>query len=521
MLTPKERLKTEVRHMDSNSVQVTKVAKTSAINHFEQVMSAPLIKATTEEPVSRHKLSDGATPAKNMYPSLVKEEPSKSAELMNHELSPLNRKNPQNNRLTKRPSDKQQFEPIADETDAKQTTSSHHFQDSNMTQAAKLNLRLQQGPKPLKTDGSISVNEPTQYQHNKVSEHPNPILKPENTSKQHKTESPTLEKASTEVHNSALTHAATQDLSLQQGPKPLKTNGNIAVNESTLHQHNKVSEHPSPILKPENISKQQKTESPTLKKANAEVHNSTLTHAATQDLNLQPSPKQLKTDTTQGGGDSQAFAQQVKTAKQAALFVRAEKPSRSNSELSSTPLMTKPSRHVDNAPVLSSGSKMLKAEKSQEEPHIQHHISAQQNNTPGQIILANLKMPEPMNQQLHNLVSQLIDKVQILVPNLGNQNRVQLVLEQGQLKGTEITITLQNNQLNVTLSHSGQHTELLQQLRPELLERLQKMNTDQQVRVITTSHEQAAQNDHQEQGQHESSQKSRVFDLWLEEQENA
>ena len=449
MLTPKERLKTEDRHMDNNSVQVTKVAKTSAINHFEQVMNAPLIKAKTEKPMSRHKLSDGTNPEKNKRPSLVTEEPSKSAELMNHELSPLNRKTPMSRHLPKMPSDKQRIDPIVVETDSKQANSSHHIQDPNLTQDAKPNLSLQQGPKQLKTDG------------------------------------------------------------------------NIAVNESTQHQHNKVSERPNPILKPENISKQQKTESTTLEKVSNEVHNSTLTHTATQNLNLQPSPKQLKTDATQGGGDSQAFAQQVKAAKQTALFVQAEKPSCSNSELSSTPLMTKPSRHVDNAPVLSSGSKMLKAEKSQEEPHIQHHISAQQNNTPGQIILANLKTPEPMNQQLHNLVSQLVDKVQILVPNLGNQNRIQLVLEQGQLKGTEITITLQNNQLNVTLSHSNQHTELLKQLRPELLERLQKMNTDQQVRVITTSHEQAAQNGHQEQGQHESSQKSRVFDLWLEEQENA
>lgn len=377
MLTPKERLKTEDRHMENNSVQVTKVAKTSAINHFEQVMNAPLIKAKTEKPMSRHKLSDGTNPEKNKRPSLVTEEPSKSAEHISPDQISLNEHAALSKSLSPQvQSATHRITATVEAKDSKQPSSSNPIQELGFTQH------------PMSTLGQLHSKE------------------------------------------------------------PIKGEASISDNTASV-------------------------------------------------------------STTHGQASSQA------------LFVQAEKPSRSNSELSSTPLMTKPSRHVDNAPVLSSGSKMLKAEKSQEEPHIQHHISAQQNNTPGQIILANLKTPEPMNQQFHNLVSQLVDKVQILVPNLGNQNRVQLVLEQGQLKGTEITITLQNNQLNVTLSHSNQHTELLKQLRPELLERLQKMNTDQQVRVITTSHEQAAQNGHQEQGQHESSQKSRVFDLWLEEQENA
>ncbi|WP_445945822.1 hypothetical protein [Shewanella sp.] len=148
------------------------------------------------------------------------------------------------------------------------------------------------------------------------------------------------------------------------------------------------------------------------------------------------------------------------------------------------------------------------------------------NNTPGNIILSNLKTPEPMSFERQQLISQLIDKVQILIPSLGHatpgQNRVQLVLEKGLLKGTEITISLQNNQLSVNLIHSNEHAQLLQHARPELLERLQKLNPELQVRIVTSSQEQTSEPSQQDQGQQqESSQKSRVFDTWLEEQENA
>ncbi|NRD71758.1 hypothetical protein HQQ94_00515 [Shewanella sp. VB17] len=159
---------------------------------------------------------------------------------------------------------------------------------------------------------------------------------------------------------------------------------------------------------------------------------------------------------------------------------------------------------------------------AQENTHTPNQAINQLSNTPGNIILTNIKTNEPINTQLHNLVSQLVERVQIVVPNLANQNSVQLVLDQGKLKGTEITITLQNNQLLVTLAHSGQHTELLQKMHPELLERLQRINTDQQVRIVTMSHEQHNQHSGREQGhQQESNQKSRILDYWLEEQENA
>ena len=152
---------------------------------------------------------------------------------------------------------------------------------------------------------------------------------------------------------------------------------------------------------------------------------------------------------------------------------------------------------------------------------ISHQVANPSSNTPGNIILTNIKTSEPRNQQLHALVSQLVERIQILVPNLARQDRVQLVLEQGPLKGTEITILLQNNRLTITLVHSSQNAELLQQMRPELLERLQRINTDQQVRIITT-HEQQAHEGHQQQDQQqESSQKSRIVHDWLEEQNDA
>lgn len=159
---------------------------------------------------------------------------------------------------------------------------------------------------------------------------------------------------------------------------------------------------------------------------------------------------------------------------------------------------------------------------AQESTGTQNQGISQANNTPGNIILANMKTSEPINTHLHSLVSQLVERVQILVPNLAGQNKVQLILEQGKLKGTEITITLQNNQLTVTLAHNGQHTELLKKMYPELLERLQRLNTDQHVRIVTMNNEQNAQHSDREQGhQQESNQKSRILDYWLEDQENA
>ncbi|MPY25666.1 type III secretion system needle length determinant [Shewanella psychropiezotolerans] len=168
------------------------------------------------------------------------------------------------------------------------------------------------------------------------------------------------------------------------------------------------------------------------------------------------------------------------------------------------------------------GKQRPETPKDIEAVHIPTQANSQLNNVPGNIILANIKTSEPINQQLHTLVSQLVERIQILVPNIATQDRVQLVLDKGQLKGTEITISLKNNQLTVTLIHSSQNAELLQHMRPELLERLQRMNTDQQVRVITTTHEQQAHGGQQEQGQQqESSQKSRIIHDWLEEQNDA
>lgn len=202
----------------------------------------------------------------------------------------------------------------------------------------------------------------------------------------------------------------------------------------------------------------------------------------------------------------------------------------SSNALAQTLQTNKPVRIVDERPLVTTLQSTPKIQKEDKPQDI--NLSPQKApldslaNTPGNIILANLKTPEPMDLQRHQLISQLIDKVQILIPSLSQsnqgQNRVQLVLEQGLFKGTEITISLQNNQLSVTLTHSTEHAQLLQHARPELLERLQKLNPDQQVRLVTSSQEQAAENRQQDQGQQqESSQKSRVFDTWLEEQENA
>ncbi|WP_394390392.1 hypothetical protein [Shewanella woodyi] len=177
---------------------------------------------------------------------------------------------------------------------------------------------------------------------------------------------------------------------------------------------------------------------------------------------------------------------------------------------------------VNESPLTPLNKQKQQALKHLEEGHVVNQATSQTNNTPGNIILANIKTNEPLNQQLHTLVNQIVERIQILVPNLANQGRVQLVVDQGQLKGTEVSISLKNNQLTVTLVHSNQNAELLQQLRPELLERLQKINTEHQVRIITSHHEQPAHGGQQEQGQQqESSQKSRVINEWLEEQSDA
>jgi type III secretion protein P len=129
--------------------------------------------------------------------------------------------------------------------------------------------------------------------------------------------------------------------------------------------------------------------------------------------------------------------------------------------------------------------------------------------TQGDLILKNMSN-QPSQRDLPNLVSQLVEQIQVSLPASGKE--VRLLLNDGQLKGGEIQLKLDSQGYNITIRHDNALSLVNQQARQELSERLNRLGLDQPIKVNVTE-----QTDQHHDQQHSRQQRS-IYDEWQPEE---
>ncbi|WP_272279377.1 type III secretion system needle length determinant [Vibrio europaeus] len=134
--------------------------------------------------------------------------------------------------------------------------------------------------------------------------------------------------------------------------------------------------------------------------------------------------------------------------------------------------------------------------------------------TQGELILRSMtnQASQPTQRELSHLVKQLVEQIQVSLPNATTSKEVRLLLNDGQLKGGEIQIKLDNQGYSVTIRQDNALSVINQQARQELSERLNRLNLDQPIKITVTE-----QTD-QQHGQQHSRQQRSIYDEWQPEE---
>lgn len=134
--------------------------------------------------------------------------------------------------------------------------------------------------------------------------------------------------------------------------------------------------------------------------------------------------------------------------------------------------------------------------------------------TQGELILRSMtnQASQPTQRELSHLVKQLVEQIQVSLPNATTSKEVRLLLNEGQLKGGEIQIKLDNQGYSVTIRQDNALSVINQQARQELSERLNRLNLDQPIRITVTE-----QTDQQHDQQHSRQQRS-IYEEWQPEE---
>lgn len=134
--------------------------------------------------------------------------------------------------------------------------------------------------------------------------------------------------------------------------------------------------------------------------------------------------------------------------------------------------------------------------------------------TQGDIILKSLEAQASQKavRDVNELVSQLVDKIYVSLPK-ANDKEVRLLLNEGLLKGGEISIKQDSSGYSVLIKQEHAHSLISQNARVELSERLQRLGLDHPVRVNISE-----QMNNQHDQQH-SRQQRNIYDEWNPEDE--
>ncbi|HHP0469921.1 TPA: type III secretion system needle length determinant [Vibrio harveyi] len=224
-----------------------------------------------------------------------------------------------------------------------------------------------------------------------------------------------------------------------------------------------------------------------------------------KDLNSQPTPIQL---------DGKAA-----TAVQNVLNGQRQKPDTT----------TKEAGTLSNAQINAEAKAALSAfeEKLKHSKHIDLHHSTpeadiklfsasniSQPTTLGDVILKSMEAQAPQSsaRDVNELISKLVDKIYVSLPS-ANEKEVRLLLNEGQLKGGEISIKHDSSGYSVLIKQEHALSLINQNAKQELVERLQRLGIDQPIRISVSEQM------NQQQDQQRSRQQRSIYDEWKPEDE--
>ncbi|MCE7729854.1 type III secretion system needle length determinant [Vibrio campbellii] len=180
------------------------------------------------------------------------------------------------------------------------------------------------------------------------------------------------------------------------------------------------------------------------------------------------------------------------------------------------------SKIVDSKAALSALEEKVKAVKHIELRHPSSESDAKlhpmanlsQSTAQGDIILKNVETHAPQNraQDANELINKLVDKIYVSLPS-ANEKEVRLLLNEGQLKGGEISIKQDSSGYSVLIKQEHALSLINQTAKQELTDRLQRLGIDQPIRIAVSEQM------NQQQDQQRSRQQRSIYDEWKPEDE--
>ncbi|WP_435248653.1 type III secretion system needle length determinant [Vibrio sp. nBUS_14] len=175
----------------------------------------------------------------------------------------------------------------------------------------------------------------------------------------------------------------------------------------------------------------------------------------------------------------------------------------SKTALSALEEKAKPAKHID-----------LRHPSSESDAKLHPTANLSQATAQGDIILKNVETHAPQSraQDVSELINKLVDKIYVSLPS-ANEKEVRLLLNEGQLKGGEISIKQDSSGYSVLIKQEHALSLINQTAKQELTERLQRLGIDQPIRIAVSEQM------NQQQDQQRSRQQRSIYDEWKPEDE--
>lgn len=198
-----------------------------------------------------------------------------------------------------------------------------------------------------------------------------------------------------------------------------------------------------------------------------------------------------------------AAAHKLDPATKDAAAIVDSKIADSKAALSALEEKAKPVKHIE-----------LRHPSSESDTKFHPTTNLSQSTAQGDIILKNVETPAPQNraQDVNELINKLVDKIYVTLPS-ANEKEVRLLLNEGQLKGGEISIKQDSSGYSVLIKQEHALSLITQTAKQELTERLQRLGIDQPIRIAVSEQM------NQQQDQQRSRQQRSIYDEWKPEDE--
>ncbi|EDP58956.1 type III secretion system needle length determinant [Vibrio sp. AND4] len=190
------------------------------------------------------------------------------------------------------------------------------------------------------------------------------------------------------------------------------------------------------------------------------------------------------------------------TTKDAAAFVD------SKAVLSTLEEKIKPLKHVELS------------HRSESEAKLPPTINPGQSPTQGDSILRNIETQAPSSrtQDVTELINKLVKEIHVSLPSV-NAKEVRLLINEGQLKGGEISIKQDNFGYSVVIRQEHALSLISQTAKQDLTNRLNSLGIEQPIRVTVSEQMNHQQNQQDQQDQQRSRQQRSIYDEWQPEDE--